>query len=163
MKSKLTTYDISYIMKKFRLKTVEDFADFDLKLTFIGSGASRNVYAIRGYNLVVKIPMEGKSPKRHALQEHKAFKRIANVGVKKYAPLRKHLPKLYCCTKDGVILMEKYKPCGYKRNQKVIREIKRHADYLFPDNGDTDMYGENLGKDSKGNIIILDFGCYFSW
>jgi len=169
MKSKLTVYDISYIMKKFRLKTVEDFADFGLRLTAIGSGCSRNVYAIRGYNLVVKIPFgddkgELKSARRHAMQEYKAYRRIANERIKKYKPLRKYLPEIHCHTKDGLILMDKYKVVGYgKKYEKEIQEIRRHANYLFPENDGTDMYGENIGRDAEGNLVILDFGCFFRW
>ncbi len=162
--NKLSTYDITYIVKKFRLKSVEDFADFGLRLRKIGEGCSRIAYSIRGYNLVVKIPGDFKSARRHARQEYKAYKRIKNERVKKYKPLRKYLPVIHCCTKDGVILMDRYKPCGWgRKDTKDSREVRRHADYLFPDNEGTDIGGENLGRDENGNIRILDFGCFFRW
>jgi hypothetical protein len=163
MKNKLSTYDISYIMKKFRLKTVEDFAEFGLILKKLGKGCSRIVYYIRGYDLVVKIPLGDKSSRRHAAQEHKAYSRIANKKVKKYNILKKYLPEIYCYTEDGVILMKKYKRLGGYRDTPELRRVSATANFLFPENGDTDTYWENLGRDSKGNLVILDFGCYFSW
>jgi len=180
MKEKLTTYDIAYIMKKFRLKTVEDFADFGLNLKEIGRGCSRIAYSIRGYNLVVKIPFDGmgedgtvlstktarkylNSAKRHARQEYKAYRRIANKNTKKYKVLRPHLPEIYCITKDGVILMKKYRRTKIGWANKQLKYIRRHADFLFPENGGTDIYGENVGRDEDGTLIILDMGCFFSW
>jgi hypothetical protein len=160
---KLTTHDITYIVRKFQPKTVEEYADFGLKLIPCGSGASRNAYRLRGYGLVVKIPFDAGSSKRHALQEMTAYRRI--LKSKKYIKLRKYLPKIHCCTKDGIILMDYYKKCSFgKKDDKEIRVVRNLSCYLFPDNEDgTDMYGENLGRDKQGGLHILDFGCFFSW
>ncbi len=160
---KLTTYDISYILKHYRPKTLEEFKEFGLTLLSCGKGCSRDVYKLRGYNLVVKIPNGLVSSIRHSAQEMKAYHLIRTR--KKYRELRKYLPKIHQSTKDGVILMDYYKKCDYgEKDSKEIRRIRQISDYLFPKNENgTDMYGENLGRDAKGRLHILDFGCFFSW
>ena len=165
MKAKLSPYDISYIMKKFRPKTPFDFKEFGLTLRQCGYGCSRVVYTIVGHGLVVKIPKVGEkfSAKRHSVQEYKAYLRIANKKVTKYKKLWPHLPEIYCCNQDGLILMKKYKVCSGGFGNKEYQKVHNIANYLFPESGDTDLYGENLGRDEKGKLVMLDFGTFFKW
>jgi hypothetical protein len=166
--SKLTTNDICRLIKKFRPRTREDFEPFGLRLKVIGEGFSRTVYSIYGYpGLVVKIPDKDGSPRRHSLNEIRAYKRLTNKKVKKYRKLWKHVPKFYAWTRDGVILMKRYKVCRkasiISSLGKRVRVIGNLCGYLFPENEDVDVYPENMGLDEKGNLKILDLGCFFYW
>jgi hypothetical protein len=160
---KLTTYDIGYIMKKFKLKSIEDFDEFGLRLKYFSSGCSRKVYTIRGYpDLVVKIPEECPEPSavRHAKNEIKAYQ-VIKRSTKKYKELQPHVPEIYAWNSDGVILMKKYK--FVNRGNAKSEALQKVAERLFPYNGDTDTYVENLGRDEKGNLICIDMGCFFNW
>jgi hypothetical protein len=165
MSGKLAIHDISYIINKFRLRTVEDFKDYGFRLHYRGKGCSRKVYSIHGYpHLVVKLLLSSeRSAKRHALNEYKAYKRLTNRRVKKYRKLWRYVPKIYSCSKDGVILMKRYKPCDYRRRVKEINVMRNLACYFFPENDGLDVYGDNVGRDEKDRLVYLDLGCFFSW
>jgi hypothetical protein len=156
---KLTKYDITHIIRRYEPKTMKEFADFGLRIRYVGEGCSREVWQIIGYGLVVKIPKDGPSAKRHAEQEHKAWLRIKR-SKKKYKALRPYLPNIYCCTKNGIILMEKYRQCyETTTTHNIVGALVKD---LFPTD-DGDIYSENMGKDKKGRLVILDFGCFFPW
>lgn len=156
---KLTLYDLEYIIKKFEPKTREEFADFGLKLKAIGSGAYRQVYEIIGYEVVVKIPTflseEGGS---HSRIEWNAFKKVSKI--KKYKQLRPFLPKIYTCSRNGIVLMKKYDSVKGKRRLFRIQltQIQEILDDLF-DGSWLDIYWQNVAI--HGNKLkIIDFGCF---
>lgn len=151
---KLTTYDITYIIRRFDLKTREDFKDFGLKLKHVGSGAFRKVYQIVGYDLVVKIPRGVGWDKAHSKTEWYAYKRLKKL--KKYKFLHKYLPNMYCCSKSGTILIDKHTFKG--RSMDQIHKLRTECYDIFGDS--CDIYGQNVGLDKKGNLKIVDFGCF---
>ena len=166
---KLTTRAIALMLLKQCPKTKEDFASLGLRLRPIGEGCSRTVYSIHGHpGLVVKIPDRDGSSRRHSMSEIRAYKRLTNKDVKKYKKLWKYVPRFYAWTNDGVILMKRYKACPNDTRHKSslgkrVRVIANLCGYLFPENEDVDVYPENMGRDDKGNLKILDLGCFFHW
>jgi hypothetical protein len=152
---KLTTYDIAYIIRRFDLKTRQDFKDFGLTLKYKRSGAFRATYQIVGYNLIVKIPIgDFYYNKEHSLDEWRMYKRLSKL--KKYKTFHKYLPEIHCCSPSGVILMEKYSLKGERA--KATAQVRNIAYTLF--GSSCDVYKQNVGLDKKGQLKILDFGCF---
>jgi len=162
--SRLTLYDLEYIIKKFEPKTREEFSDFGLKLKSIGSGAFRRTFQIVGYNVVVKLPYLDSNFNfsecdiDHSRTEWNAYKNLSKK--KKYAKLRPFLPKIYCCTKNGIILMKKY---SKTRGERRVLKSKHKAllDTIYNTFGHScDVYWQNIGLTGAGKLKIFDFGCF---
>jgi len=160
--AKLSTYDISYIIKKYDPTTVREFKEFGLKLRKIGegNGAFRQAYIIDGYNLVVKIPLlsSGKNIE-HSIIEYKVCKRLGKL--KRYNRVKKYLPNIYCCSKSGVILMDKYALLGRKGNASLKKEFGKLCDDVYDTlDNDGDIGFWNVGLTKRGALKIIDLGCF---
>lgn len=126
-------------------------------LTNIGSGAFRNVYALRGVpDFVIKVP-NSKSGLEHARCEMVAYRRVMR-SKKKYLAVQKYLPTiLYWGSKSGVMVMQKYKVAYGRKHEKKIEPIRLMFEELFG-NDDSDIWNSNVGTDADGNYKVIDLG-----
>ena len=164
----MTIYDIEYIIKKFEPRTIEEFADFGLKIRAIGSGAYRRVYEIVGYGLVVKIPMnresgydfeDDKDSIEHAKLEWSAYKSLKKK--KKYKSIKSFLPKIYACSKSGIVLMKKYERIVGKKKEinKRLKTLQHLLRNMF-EGDECDAWWQNVALTKKGKLVLFDFGCF---
>jgi ribosomal 50S subunit-associated protein YjgA (DUF615 family) len=159
----MTITEIVALFKKHKPNTAKAATKLGLKLQALGSGLYRRVYVIRGYDLVVKFNA-GEDDGEHAAQEVKTVWRV--LRYKKYASIRKYMPKIYYFDKKtGTTLVKKYETfredfveSGLNAKFDVIEDKVMQ---LFPD-GCCDLHGGNFGaeytKTGRQVIKIIDLG-----
>jgi len=150
-----------------------DLRQVGIHYEFLGSGVYREVYWLKGYNVIIKFPFpDGNTPYRdsedsslgHAQREMDGFEKIRASK----SPLRNHLPKIYYQNREnGVIVMEKYNTdwmAAYNtktdksRNRKVM-DLRRRLCRFFKLNDENSDYGaDNFGLDKHGKFVIVDLG-----
>lgn len=143
-----------------------------LPLQFIGDGAFRETYRILGTPYVIKIPSGSSgSYVQHARADLNAYDLIQ--GTRKMSKLRKYLPEIhYRNYAIGVIVTDYVRPLTrtYDSHRAFTyygpyrEEILRVADLVTKhskaDDGDLDLQKmDNFGY-VKGELKILDLGCF---
>lgn len=172
---------VKEVVSRFRQKkpknAEEALVKCEVPLTFLQEGAFRRAYQIGRLPLVVKFPyftsycstIEAQQARlevgiNHSAIEIKARKRVLR-SKKRFAPLAKYMPMIYHHNPEtGVVLVHKYKVKPYaKRFSGQCRDIEREVIKAMGDNGlegfDCDN-PNNIGLDEKGNLVILDLGCF---
>jgi hypothetical protein len=103
----------------------------------------------------------------HSRVEMRALRRILR-SRRKYKSLARYMPKIYHHNSDtGTVLMHKYrKPKTSPRFEAVCKDIEekivaitKDTKWASQDGLDLDNPG-NIGRDEKGNLVLLDLGCF---
>jgi len=171
-------YDGKFVVNDFRKNkpaTKEDVQEMGLKLRPIGEGAFREVYQIKGCNLVVKIPMSEYdastgSPLKDYHSEHSQEEMLWYTKIMrnyKYKKLRKYMPEIYYYHENGLILMKKYRKfhygCNYRRINILEQILNDIFNFILRENRnwrDLNNTG-NIGIDNETDqLVILDLGCF---
>ncbi len=140
--------------------TQEAFAKIGLSLRYIGEGVFREVYGIRGVDLVVKIPTTRKEEPteaiRHSAQEVSRVKRL--YAVKE---LRPHLPKIYHYDKkSGVIVMRRYEKANMSQHAELLGEIIKKLVRRVCGVRLDDIHSDNikLKEHDSPDVVFIDLG-----
>jgi len=128
----------------------------------IDSGCFREVFAIQGTRLVVKIPFTERNEHHYSLvHARREIRRVKQVlRNKKYRALWRYVPKIYYSDyATGIVVMTLLNKVG-----KVSKEAEKTVDNLMEDTfscigHQADAEYTNLGYDGRGQIKILDWGC----
>jgi hypothetical protein len=131
-------------------------------LQYLGEGAYRHTFHILGTNLVIKFPLTGLAVqysynKQHAKEEYRVVTRIIRSKARKYKAIKKHMPKIYLCDKNGVMIATKYKLLPESAWTHRARLSDSVTNALNLCDGDLENSG-NVGVDGRGTLKILDGG-----
>lgn len=134
---------------------------------YLNGGAFRNVFAVHGLPVVIKVPLDmededsgaGMSCMDHARAEWDHYWSIKTD--KDYKMLREYLPEFhYFDYQTGLAVMQRYKPLQrYKGSDKDIRKLDDAIRCAFGST-DPDVYRCNLGQDEHGAIKFIDLGMF---
>lgn len=154
----MTTNGVIDSVKSHRPKDVRELLlDCKVTLKYLDSGSFRDVYEIVGHPLVVKFP-NCKAGVRHSNHEVSVYNRIKN-SKKKYIELQKHLPDIHYTNRYGVVLMTKYSPFGdTERSGSISLHLESEVSKILGLKDGWDAHYGNFGRDSKGKVVLLDFG-----
>ena len=150
-----------------------DLKQVGIHYEFLSDGVYREVYWLKGYNAVIKFPLQdGTTTYRdsedgsltHAQREMDGFEKIRASK----SPLRNHLPKIYYQNYEtGVIVMGKYNTdwmAAYntktdKSRRRQVMSLRRRLCRFFKLNDKNTDYGtDNFGLDKHGKFVIVDLG-----
>lgn len=134
-----------------------------ITVSFLGGGGYRDVYAVEGLPVVLKVPLSDEYVDKedtieHAQNEYKVYSEV--MRNPKYRRVRKYMPRFFDFnSKTGVALVERYekldkKPTSVKRFNQAIKDL---YDVLQPREGFDECIW-NFGRDAAGNIRIIDMG-----
>lgn len=164
----MKTARVLHLLKTYQFTTPSQ-ALYHLPLKYMGEGAYRHTYHIVGTDLIIKFP---KLPYRrpcptpactnfniiHSRDEYRAVTKILKSKAKRYQCIKKHMPKLYVCDKNGVMIARKYRLlpslAGINHRELLSQKI---VDTLRIADGDLENEG-NVGIDGRGTLKILDGG-----
>ena len=147
--------------KKHKPKSLEDILRLFDCLEYVSRGSFRVAYRIDHLPLIVKVATENKEDESfwgecidHHLNEMDAIRRVKQY--KKYASIRKYLPKLYYYdNKNGIILMPEYPQPITKNIPDCIEQAAKEISKVYNKEFDT---WKNFTQDNKGRAILLDWG-----
>ena len=134
-----------------------------LPLKYAGDGAYRTAYEVVGTNLVIKFPKNDEGMlihnQQHSLHEYQAILKVLRSKAKSLQALRKHMPKVYYCNRDGVMIVRKYKLLSEHRKADKIRALlsQQICKVLKLYSADLENSG-NVGIDGRGTLKVLDAG-----
>ena len=134
------------------------------------TGAFKDVYYIKGYPVVVKVPKtDQKAFIYHSSAEIRTVRHVLK-SKRKYKVLHDYMPEIfYGNVRTGVIVMRKYRLYGYRPGNsdryalaQLIREL---CDSVWPfhklgEECTTDIGTSNIAKKDNGYPVIIDLG-YF--
>lgn len=160
-------------LTEHRPKNEDEIKALGIPLWYLGEGAFRTGYKVKGVPLVIKVPMcdcpehyercalECSGP-NHSRIEYKVYQRI--MKKRKYRALRGFLPRVhYFDDRTGIIAVQYYKPMSNTLgNQKLCDMIDQFIRQTLSIGGAVDMKPENIGieiKDDAHQFKILDMGC----
>lgn len=164
---KTTLKKLIKICKDNKINSDWDLKCKGVKMTDLGSGSFRNVYKIRGMDIVVKFPNDNDNLE-HSRQEVDIHKRIMK-SKRKFKAIQPFMPKIYHYNSNtGVVLMEYCKPItAYKKFNKAIEtgeirtmitHLQKHIDQnSYKWDFDIECGNMGIGKDKKYKVI--DLGC----
>lgn len=137
--------------------TKEAFTKIGLPLYYLDEGAYREVYGIRGVDLVVKIPIKGSAESIH----HSAMEvsRIKRLHVLK--ELRPHLPAIYHYDKkSGIIVMRRYEKAGLFEHAEILGDIIKKLVRRISGVKMGDIHSDNikLKKPGSRDVVFIDLG-----
>lgn len=121
-------------------------------LRYMGEGCFRVAFEIIDYPLIVKVPLTNcYSDLHHANEEWCWIEKVQQES--KYKSLRKYMPKVYYFDEEcGLMVMRKYKQVKFSPDtnalDKLITQVTGATEH--------DVGSSNMGRDSKGNMKILD-------
>lgn len=147
---------VSKILKKARPKTDSEILKL-LPITCIGGGCSRNVYRVKGTEVVIKVPY--RTGRSHARREISRINQI--MSCKKFRHLQRYIPKIYySCYKTGIIAMERLavmriSKLGEAKEEIIARMFEDSFERSF---NSMDIHLLNMGKNKKGQIKCFDLG-----
>ena len=138
-------------------------------LKFLGEGSYREVYHIVGTNWVIKFPLTEWDPAefsplvnwllKHRIHSRNEIDTYLEIKEKKeFKVLRKYLPKiLWWEWHTGIIIQE---ICKELEENGSNASISNDLDILFKRyfKGNTDIAVNNVGRDLKGNLKVIDMG-----
>lgn len=160
----MKTDRVLQLVNNCKPKTAQDTLYAGLPLKYLGDGAYREAYHIIGTELVIKLPKRTDLASTscnvmHSLHEFHAIKRILRSRSKKCQAIKKHLPKVYYCDANGVMVVRKYNMLPNKYQSDKLRAVLSHkvCSTLKLFDGDIENSG-NVGIDGRGTLKILDAG-----
>lgn len=151
------------IVSRPDIKTAVDALNAGLPLSLLGSGSYRKVYDIPGTKLIVKFPnveyLTEAECIKHSVKEYEAVTKVMSSKDKRYAPIRKHMPRIHFCNPiTGVLVANRYRLLPAARNearQMLSLKIKTAANI----NSVLDIQNcGNVGVDGRGTLKVIDAG-----
>jgi hypothetical protein len=149
----------------YKPRTKEEIKKLGIKLTLLNFGAFREVFTVKGTNLVVKIPRvttlgSPQSNIDHAKQEIDAYRRV--FKRKSLKALRPFMPKFhYMDYRSGIVVVEKYKSARYSKISNIaINIISKVIEEVTEKDAteEVDLFIPNIGTDMHGNYKFIDLG-----
>lgn len=142
------------LINKNKPASQKEFEALGLKFQLIDAGCFREVFAIKGTNLVVKLPFD--EGKYHSISEIKRIEKLSKV--KELVP---HLPKVYYFDRKTGIIVMRYYPQIKQEDQiellgKVVKKlVKRIAGVNMGD-----IHDNNIRKKRQdwATLIFVDLG-----
>lgn len=157
--------DIISIVSKSNITSPVTALEAGLPLKLLGTGAYRKVFELVGTGMVIKFPnpeyLQLAECISHSVKEHRAVTKILASKSKRYASIKKHMPKVhYCNPVTGVLVVRKYKVLPATKNAaRVALSLKirniLHRSVLDVNNGG------NVGIDGRGTLKVIDAGYLF--
>lgn len=148
----MTRQRVLQIINKIR-PTHIDQLKHHMKCRSLSSGCSRVAFELPG-RIVIKFPF-GSYSVRHAQKDIEIPHLIARRN--RFRHLRRFCPKVFYYD-HGVVAMEKLNAVG-----RVSYEICDMLTAVFHDTFGSrkgfDLCGDNIGRNARGQVKILDFGC----
>lgn len=124
----------------------------EVGLRYLGEGSFRVAFEIIDYPLIVKVPLTScYSDMHHANEEWNWIEKVDRYP--QYRALRKYMPKVYYFDEDcGLMIMRKYQRVKVSLGTAALDRL------VLQTTGATghDIGSNNMGKDDKGNLKILD-------
>lgn len=150
------------LLKQFRPATEEEFGEdipnVNLIPLGVGRGCFRDVFGLGKMKAVIKFPHDNLGIK-HARNEMKAVRNIQQKRKSTMRHLWRYVPRVYFFDDEtGVIVMELLHSTGKITLDHGGNIIAQMFEDTFHPRGH-DACGDNLGKNSRGQIKLLDLGC----
>lgn len=143
---------IDLIDKKQPKNESQLMRDCHVGLRYRGEGTFRVAFEVIDYPLVVKVPLTNcYSDLHHANEEWDWIEKVDREP--QYRALRKYMPKVYYFDEDcGLMIMRKYEWVRFSSETVALDKL------VLDVTGATghDIGSNNMGKDDKGNLKILD-------
>ncbi len=158
----MTIEDVSKLVMEKNPRNLKDIKALGIKVRPLGSGAYRYVYKVSRLPLVLKIPIDHPSSRKHSEEEIKVINSIKRL--KKYRKLRKYLPTIYFYNPTTRIIgMEYYDTKSNPTKNAIADLLCEFIGELCPEleSVSIDLHRSNIAFDSAGQIKIIDLG-YFT-
>ena len=130
----------------------------EVPLEYLASGAFRNVYTVPGLPIVVKIP-SNPGGRRHAQEEIRFIKDLMKNTLMRER-MQRYLPVTYYMNlKSGVSVAHKYSMLrDTSNNERMTQKVAQKVSDIL-EIGEWDSHVYNFGRDERGRVVVLDFGC----
>jgi hypothetical protein len=143
-----------------RLKMARPYEASDLEgvlcVKEMDSGCFRTAYHVTGTRIVIKFPMES-CGRSHSRREIRRIREILNRVSLRH--MRRYVPKIYYADyQNGVLALELLGSVGHVSNAECIMLEHLAADTFYRSPSNTDLSYTNIGRNSRGQIKILDLG-----
>ena len=127
-----------------------------MKCRKLNAGCSRQAVALSGQLVIKFLLLDCSYNRRHSRKDVYVTQMINSNQHLKH--LRRYCPKIfYYDYQSAVIAMEKLTPSVGYREASIVEDMFR--DSLCGGRDCLDFGPMNMGKDARGQIKVLDFGC----